>query len=307
MSLERKAKEICALLITRGIQNLDEDQEFIIDDYFDELGIELDLDTDYDKLCRDLLRKAKIKDGMERAPLPAYAHSLLSKGKEMDAKKELEKQRKFLNIKRRQKIKDLVRRSRNLEGCKSAAEMNDVYSFVVNPDVGIKNLPTGDQQYEAFIRVPADLYTKIMSDYDSPVFEINYKNNLGYGRIEGYHENGDVIYISPLIQALLESPDRFSAVGNLCRSMPTISKIRFTYYGTRDELSKILPKLTLSLPHAINAFSYLSLGMVLKTAIDGSEQEVRVDALRDINNTPIFSGIIPLGDSDIPFEIDPEE
>jgi hypothetical protein len=92
----------------------------------------------------------------------------------------------------------------------------------------------------------------------------------------------------------------------LCNSLPTISHVKFTFYGTQEELDKVLKDLIIKLPSTINAFSYLSLGMVLVVDVNGQKTEIRVDSLTDDNDRPIFAGLIPVSETDLPFDISPD-
>lgn len=86
-------------------------------------------------------------------------------------------------------------------------------------------------------------------------------------------------------------------------ALPEIHKVGFTFYGKSDELKEIEVLLSKKLQSVVEAFSYLSLGIVLTTEINGKTVEVRVDRLEDGGETPIFAGIVPLGVNEFPFEI----
>ena len=97
----------------------------------------------------------------------------------------------------------------------------------------------------------------------------------------------------------------------LCISLPEIKKIDFTFYGGEKELNENLKVIIEKVPNLINAFSYLSLGMVLTLdlAAEGSpakEIQIRVDSLFDEDERPLFAGIIPFGLSNLPFDIKPD-
>ena len=110
-----------------------------------------------------------------------------------------------------------------------------------------------------------------------------------------------------MVAFLLDIGQRDGGFLKLCSSMPDIAKAKFTFYGSREELDGVLQKLIEKLPSVINAFSYLSLGMILMTNIDGKEIHVRVDGLTDFDERPIFAGLIPFGSGDLPFDIEADE
>ncbi len=47
--------------------------------------------------------------------------------------------------------------------------------------------------------------------------------------------------------------------------------------------------------------------MVLLTMLNGKKVEVRVDELLDDDERPVFVGLVPFGETDLPFEIDAEQ
>lgn len=301
----RNAKELCAMLITRSLKDLNEDEEEIVVDYLEDLGIETDVDMKPKDLCYALL--TKIKD--EKVPLTAYANSILNKEKEKSVKKIKERQDTDL-MKKRINEKTILESSK-LPGC-VASENNvfskNLYTLKSDPRIGIVNLDDGTAQYSSLISLSSDLYTKIFLDYSSPVIEItNSKGNKAYTRVGEPHDgSSELILVSPLISTLLNFKGVDGGFVRLCIHLPEISKVDFTFYGNKTELNEILPNLINKLPSVINAFSYLSLGMVLKTKINGREIEVRVDKLEDIDSRPIFAGLIPFSEGDLPFEITPD-
>jgi len=301
----RNAKELCAMLITRSLKDLNEDEEEIVVDYLEDLGIETDLDTKPKDLCYTLL--TKIKD--ERVPLTAYANSILSKEKEKVIEKKKEIQEKDLVRKRFGEQKKLE--TTKLPGCVPSEDnifSKNLYTLKSDPRVGIVNLNDGTAQYSSLISLSSDLYTKIFLDYSNPVIEItNSKGNKAYTRVGEPHDgSSELILVSPLISTLLNFKNVDGGFVRLCIHLPEISKVDFTFYGNKMELDEILPSLITKLPSVINAFSYLSLGMVLKTKINGREIEVRVDKLEDTDLRPIFAGLIPFSEGDLPFEITPD-
>lgn len=58
----RSAKELCALLITRGLKELNEEEEEVVVDYLEDIGVEVDLDAKPRDLCVALLEKVMTKD-----------------------------------------------------------------------------------------------------------------------------------------------------------------------------------------------------------------------------------------------------
>jgi len=298
----RNAKELCAMLITRSIKDLTEDEEEIVVDYLEDLGIETDIDMSAKQLCYTLLDK--LKD--DRVPMTAYANSILGQEKEKSMVKEKEKKEKALLRKRNNEENKL--QVSQLPGCIPSEDnmfSKNLYTLKSDPRIGIMNMDDGSAQYTSLISLSADLYQKIFLKYENPIIEItNSRGNKAFARVGEAHDgSSDLILVSPLISTLLNFKDVDGAFLRLCVHLPQISKVDFTFYGSKSELEDVLPNLITKLPSVVNAFSYLSLGMVLKTKINGKEIEVRVDKLEDRDDRPIFAGLIPFEVTDLPFEI----
>lgn len=305
-----KAKELCAMLVTRALKDLDEDEEEIVVDYLNDLNIDVDIDTKPREMCRLLLEKTMEQELGKKVPLSAYANQLLgkitaTKSIEEDARKKYE-----LETGRRRKEKELQSKDKVLLGCIPGDPIftRNLYDIVVNPELGIEILNDGTMQYTSLVSVSENLYNNIFLSLNNPVLEINTSQGLkAYARVgEPHFESNNIIYISPLVGALLKVNVRDGAFIKLCKSLPGIAKVDFTYYGGKEELNNILGELRNKLPSVINAFSYLSLGMILLTEINGKEVQVRVDGLYDNYERPIFAGLIPFGEHDLPFEINPD-
>jgi hypothetical protein len=314
----RSAQELCALLITKGIKNLSDDEEEIVVDYLDSIGVEVSLDDKPRDMCQTLLRKMMEEKSDRPIPITAFANKVLEKSQKERVKKEetRAKRREEENIRKREidirtkRVNDELgfdRMKNRLPGCQQANGIfnQDRYDIQVDYDLGIQELSDGNYQYKAVISLPSDLISQIYGFSDNPIIEIRVGNNTAYARIEGVSE--DVITISKLVGDILKLREPFAnAVLRLCRTMPIIQSVVFTYYGSQEELDSILPNLINRLPETINAFSYLSLGLLLRTVVDGVETIVRVDRLVDNNGDLVFSGLIPFGDSELPFEINAE-
>lgn len=303
------AKQLCAQLITRALKSLDEDQEEIVVDALEKLGIETDIDMSAKDMCVALLEKTMQQELGKRVPISAYANSLLTKGKEEAEEKATKTQRLDLANRRKQLKAQLEGKSSNLAGCIPNPERilsKNLYTVVVDPSIGIVELEDGTQQYTAVISLPTALYTRIFTSLENPVIEISTaKGNKAYARLtEPLETNDNVISVSPLVALIAGIKERDGAFLKLCASLPYIARARFTYYGTKAELNELLPNLIIRLPQVVNAFSYLSLGMLLLTDINGREVTVRVDELLDEDDTPIFAGLISPGEGDLPFEIE---
>jgi len=179
----RNAKELCAMLITRSLQDLNEDEEEIVVDYLENIGIETNLDMKPKELCYTLLDKIKDK----KIPLTAYANSILSKEENI----KFEREEKALD---RQRLKT----QKNLENTKLPGCIPDdgdilskgLYDLKVDPSLGIIQLNDGTAHYSSVISLSNDLYQKIFLRHENPILEIiNSKGYKTYSRI-GEPHNG---------------------------------------------------------------------------------------------------------------------
>lgn len=302
----RGAKELCAMLITRSLANLTEEEEDIVVDYLEDLGISVDIDTHPKDLCITLLDKTMQKDIGRSVPLTAYSNKIMDKQKSVREEKEKKDNERRLLQDRERIERNLKLREKSLPGCipEENINQNQSYSLIVNQELGIEVLPDNNLQYSAVISVPSNLYQNIYNKLSSPIIEFTSgKGKKGYARIKDYHA-GEDIYISPLVGRILDIDNIGEAILRVCSYLPEIHFVNFTYYGSKEELDQMLPLLVKKLPKVINAFSYLSLGMVLRTMIDGKEVSIRVDNLEDEEKMPIFAGVLPFGDSDLKFDIE---
>lgn len=307
----RSAKELCAMLLKRSLKELNEDEEEVVVDYLEELGIEVDLDTDQKDLCYMLLEKTMMNEKKKKIPMSPYLNEILEKEKSEADVKEKKKIEREIERKRLKAQKVLTEQSRVLPGC-SLTEKDilpkGAYTLMVNQEIGIIKLNDGAEQYAAIASVSESLYNNIFLNVQNPVLEIvTIKGDKTYARIGEPHDgNTDLVLVTPLISTLLNFNETEKAFLKLCKTLPEISKINFTYYGSKTDLEENLSKIIQKLPSVINAFSYLSLGLILLTDIDGNEIQVRVDSLLDEKNKPIFAGLVPFGETDLPFDISPD-
>ena len=311
----KSAKELCALLITRALKDLGEEEEEVVVDYLESIGVDVDLDMKPRDMCVALLEKTMVKELGKKVPLTAYANSLI-KPKEVVVRDQevarLEKKREERNL---AKLK-LEKQANSLPGCVFAGNnmiKKTLYDFEVDPELGIVTLDDGSSQYTAAIAVSQRLYDAIFSEYENPVVEmVTARGNRGYSRITAPHSGRDnLVLVSPLVAGLLGFRGKEGGFLKLCISLPEIKKIDFTFYGGDKELNENLKVIIEKVPNLINAFSYLSLGMVLTLdlAAEGSpakEIQIRVDRLEDEDERPLFAGIIPFGLGDLPFDIKPD-
>ena len=297
------AKQLCAQLVTRALQDLTEEEEEVVVDYLESARISVDLDANPRELCTLLLEKTMQKDIGRRVPMTAYANSLLGKSQAQTRKVDMTKTRQ-------QKERLLEKEHSQLPGCQLSPVQipKTLYELKVDPDLGIMELSTGESQYTSMVSLPMNLYEKVFSAETSPVLEIvTDRGERGYARIgEPHSESDTTIYVSPLIGTMLNITKRSGAFIKLCSSLPIINHIDFTFYGDQKELDGVLGQLIVKLPEVIEAFSYLSLGMVLNSQIGDKMVKVRVDGLTDANNRIIFAGLIPFGISDIAFDVSPD-
>ena len=305
------AKSLCAMLITRSLKDLTEEEEEIVADYLHDMGVNVRSDATPASMCVKLLEKLMAKELGKKVPITAFANQVQAA--------EIENQR-LLVLKRKEMARDKVRsqlvaKSAVLPGCIDAKlgilSSNVVpYDLLIDRELGIQALndSTGENllQYSAVISIASELYEQIFNQIDDPVIQItSFDGRIAYGRIAAAHQNKPtVIYISPLVATLLGVGDNSKALLKLCNSLPIVANIKFTYYGSQAELDGVLPLLIERLPALVNAYSYLSMGMVIQATMKGDR--VRVDGLYDAAERPIFAGILPFGDNQLPFTIDPE-
>ena len=301
----RSAKELCALLITRGLKELNEEEEEVVVDYLEDIGVEVDLDAKPRDLCLALLEKAMTKDLGKKVPVTAYANSLLKGEKtEKAVVKNMIDERKKLE-------RALEGKAKTLPGCIVSDDgllKKTLYDFVTDEELGIMTLPDNSLQYSSAVALSRKLYDEIFLSYESPVLElVSAKGARAYARITALHTDSDnVVRVSPLVASILNFKNKDGGFLKLCTSLPEISRIAFTFYGTNAELQTLLKGIIEKIPSVVNAFSYLSLGLVLTTEVDGKQVQLRVDGLYDSDERPIFAGIIPFSESDIPFDVVPD-
>lgn len=308
------AKEICAKLITRKLSQLSTDEMDEVYDFLDDKGYDINIDMSSRQLCtilmEDLMKDDSISKGLSgksRIPMTAFANKVLKDENEKRLIKEEKMRLARIKRQRSEKKKELESQSRQLQGCRKNRGFlpNVMYNQVMDLDIGI--FKSGDQEYYgAFIQVPMQLYMKIFNEIDSPIIEL--KTNTGlmtYARIEGPHNgNNRLIKTSPLISNLLD--DKSTVTLNLCIDMPIIENINFLYYGSEEELNSVRRELSVKLPDILNRLASLNLGMELQVMLDSGLKTVLVDGLYDLENTLVFSGIFPLGESNIDFNISPD-
>jgi hypothetical protein len=310
------AKEICARYITRKQKELSEDEEEIIVDYLEGNKIKVRLDEKPRDLCIKVLEfnMKKEKIDPQRVPITAYANNLLGKEAEIQTKKSeedlirKEKEEKERQVRDKEKI--LKEKAKRLPGCVPDEDNilnKGIYELQVDPELGITFLSDNTTQYAAVISFNNNLYNKIFLNHNNPIIELN--SNTGfksYARVAEPHQyQNEVIYISPLVATSLNIKDKGGAFIKLCMYLPEVKKVKFSYLN-KDQLNEILPELIEKIPTVINAFSYLSLGMILKFPLSNSGKEVKiqVNELLDGNGEEISVGLIPFGEGDLPFEIE---
>lgn len=302
------ATELCAKLILKSLKSLNSDEEELVVDYLDSIGIETDLDTNTNELCM-LLLKHKMKEDLNTdnmAALRPYANKILEKS-EMEKNRDQDNKIAENLKKDRQSISKDLKKQTSLPGCVADTKLKSFlpYKIVVKTDLGIITKKNGSLQYRSAVSLPESLYSKIFLEHNQPIIELKSTDNTGeiaYARIEEAHNEDDIIYISPLTFNLLATKNMLTYI-RLCKEMPIIDKIFFTYYGNKKDLDKDLPELIEKVPDIINAFSYASLGLVFTIDLNDKSVMLRVDKLLSADEQPIFSGILKFGDSDLPFEI----
>jgi len=316
-----KPKELCALLLSKGLKDLSEDEEELVANYLEDSGISVSLKDKPSDLCRKLLQLTMEQEGYDpqRVPINVYANTLLTKeqqAKEIKAQQEMEARRlKEIEDRRIGTRQMLENQANNLPGCvlEDSKILSKIpYNLQVDKNLGIMTLSDNTLQYSSVISVNNQIYEEIFRAYENPIIElVSIQGYRTYVRVaEGHQDDPNLIYISPLVATSLNIENRGAAVAKLCISLPIIKHIKFTFFGTTEELNLILDQILEKLPDLINAFSYLSLGMLLYMIIKTDQGDikisVRVEALYDDNDQSVFAGLIPFGENDIPFDIDPD-
>lgn len=311
------AKELCAKLITRKLSDLSPDEKEDVYYWLDDRGYDLNVDMSSRTLCsmlmQDLMKEEvekedNIKEGMGRSvriPMTAYANKVLQE--EKAKRKQREKLRKTQKIRqvRQQNVKELQNKIVELPGCirdNSGVIGQRKYLALTEPNVGLVN-SQGTEYTAAFVTVPQNMYGQIFDKSDNPILEITAGSGIKtHARIEGPHDGSDdIIFVSVLIAQILQSQTEVSL--KLCVDMPIVKSINFTYYGTEKDLSKIEVELSEKLPEVINMLASLQLGMELQVALSSGIEKVLISELRDTQEREVYSAVLPLGLSEIPFEV----
>ena len=304
-----EATELCAKFITRQIQELNPDDLDEILYVLDNRGHDVPIDTNPRQICSLLMEDIMKQEGVRGAPITGYAHKVIAEIEAKRIERDLRRIQAEKAAERKRKLDDLKSKQRILPGCtpdrSNIIKPPAVYSIILDPDLGMNS----DGSYSSFVLVPSELYSNIFMNVNNPVLEIRHvsnrmdKNIYSYARISGSHDFGDnYLVINPLVNNLLGGGDINKVTVKLCRNMPEIANITFTYYGNKEELGENLESLVERLPNIITNMNFLNLGM----EINVNDNVVRVDELISINGENIYSGIFPLGESDIPFEIESE-
>lgn len=306
----KSAKELCARYITRQITELDEEEKDDIYYYLDDRGYEVTTETKPRQLCMMLMEDLIKKEGAGRIPITAYSHKIiqdLDRAREVRARKYAEAEEK---AQRRRKIMELERSSSVLPGCvkdRSGIVPNVPYSFILDPAVGLIRDSEGQEVYKSLVNVPENIYMQIFTrGIDKPVLELSTpRGKKTYARIAGPHSGiNNMLLLNFLTQEELGLREGDKIFMKLCVDMPEITSIMFTYYGTQEELNEILPELIVKLPKNINTMTSLKLGDEIHV---DNRYTVRIDKLYSEGGEEVFSGIFPLGYSNVPFEIEPEK
>ncbi len=301
----KSAKELCSLLITRGLSELTDEEEEIVVDYLENIGIEVELDDTPKQLCTSLLQKI-MKDDIKRlVPITAYSNSLLK----LESEKQIKSNQQKMDdrIKRKEKIryakleKKLISQHGDLPGCEISDNILPMFQFIYDPILGINN-----GILTSVVSVPDTMYTKIFKTLSNPTLEIiTIEGRTVYVRIEpskNKNQSSNVIYMSGLVSQILNTQNTYGYV-KVCKSLPYISHIEFTYLGSEDQMNDDFEYLLKVLPSIVTSFSSLSLGMILRTLKDNRDIHVIVNGLSGDNNKPIFAGLLPFGETNIPFDI----
>jgi hypothetical protein len=303
----KSAQEVCAMLLLRSIKTLNSEEEELIADYMADIGYEVTFDKDPRGLCQFLLEDAMQQELGHKAPMTAYAHSVIdAQAKVREERKKLDRLRE-LDKKRGAEKKRLASNEKKLPGCNINKSIlkNVAHKLRFDEKLGYDR-DTG--RHAAVVAVSSRLYNQIFLEIDNPVVELMAlkTGKVCYARIaEAHEEADDVVYVSELVSDILGTK-RGDVVMKLCNSLPSVKHIDLTYYGTQAELDGVLEEVIQNLQVTINGFSYVFLGMELYVETKDGRKAVRVDGLYD-DEMPIFAGLIPFGENDVPFEIKPDD
>ena len=309
----RNAKKLCSMLITRALKELNEDEEDVVVDYLYEIGVDVRQDQNSKQLCIALLEKTMKDEKGHLVPITAFANEILGSSNERVEK--IEKVEK--KVDNRNKIEtDLQSNKDDLTGCivndkmknRQVIDDSKFYEFQTDNSVGLMTSGPNSSIYTSGIALSQKKYETVFSHLENPILELYIsKTKRAFARITNVHDRDDnLILISPLVSSILGASKGACHV-RICNSLRKIGSIKFTFYGTKKELDENMAQILEEVPLTINAFSYLSLGLVINTELNsGKKISLRVDQLLDENNTPIFAGLIPFGLTDLPFDVEPD-
>lgn len=169
----RSAKDLCAMLITRSLKSLNDDEEEAVADYLDSIGVEVDLGMKPRDMCELLLEKTMEKELGKKVPVTAYANQLLGKSQSESEEKLKKKKEKEVKENRKKMEKNLEKKSEILPGCLVTDDKlmhpKRLYDLIVDPTIGIVELEDGTSQYTAVVAVSGNLYEKIFLQHQKPV------------------------------------------------------------------------------------------------------------------------------------------
>ena len=212
-----KAKELCALLLTRGLKTLSSDEEDTVVDYLSDMGIDVDIDARPQDICITLMSKL-LADEMEEdravplAAVRAYSSRVLEELEEEKQEKAIQQQKlrqqqeereRLMRLQKERKATESTLRQNisDLPGCYQDDEIftQRSYTLEVNDNVGLDQLPDGSYQNTAKIRLPANLFDRVFTATDNPIIEIIANGKQAYARLEGVSNNNNIL-VSPLIR-----------------------------------------------------------------------------------------------------------
>ena len=144
--MSRSAKELCGMFITRQLASLTEEEEDVVVDYLEDIGIEVDIDITPRELCLALLSKTMEEDLGKVIPMTAYANQIVGKEKKLSFEKEIEKEQRELVRKRKSIQKTLRNKNKKLPGCvlgQNKIIPDNLFTLRVDDTLGITTASDG--------------------------------------------------------------------------------------------------------------------------------------------------------------------
>lgn len=299
--MEKNAQELCSELLLNITKNLTDEEEELVVDYLDNIGIEVDLDVEQNKMCR-MLFDSLTKKLPGRVPVQALANKILDDRKIRLGENVETKTEESLE-ERRDKISDQLLTSGKTTCVLDESNIvptNQMYKFITD-ELGITT-ESDYTHYNAVVKLPIKLYEKIFFNVENPVLKITKfggNHESTYVKINGYN---DKFYTNESIVEPIEITDITDDYKNriiIDKHTPYISHVKFIYYGDKKELNKNLLAIRNSLKeNDVRSFR------VGSTVLADKGYKFMVGSIKDENNRNVSIGRIKYDMDDIKFDIE---